>query len=180
MAPHGFGCGEYKYLAYPSRHGGGAMRRALPSPIRRREPLEQDHGNRRKLSSGSFRVFRTMHEAGRIRPTPLLVEYGEGDFSCLHQDVYGDLVFPLQVAFLLSISGEDFTGGEFMLTEQRTRMQSRAEAVGLNQGDGVIFAVHHRPIKGTRRPYRVNLATGLGIDFWRYATTPNLPDGTPW
>jgi uncharacterized protein len=105
--------------------------------------------------------LKQFHHAGQIRPTPLLLQYDEGDFNCLHQDVYGDLVFPLQIAFLLSVPGKDFTGGEFVLTEQRPRMQSRAEVVPLAQGDGVIFAVHHRPVQGTRGSYRVNLRHGV-------------------
>jgi hypothetical protein len=101
------------------------------------------------------------HLAGQARPTPLLLQYGPGDYNCLHQDLYGELVFPLQVAFLLSRPGADFTGGEFVLTEQRPRMQSRAEVVPLAQGDGVIFPVHHRPVKGTRGVYRVNMRHGV-------------------
>jgi hypothetical protein len=101
------------------------------------------------------------HEAGQPRPTPLLLQYGPGDYNCLHQDLYGDLAFPLQVTILLSEPGRDFTGGEFVITEQRPRMQSRAEVVPLRQGDAVIFAVHHRPVRGTRGDYRVNLRHGV-------------------
>jgi hypothetical protein len=101
------------------------------------------------------------HAGGQTKPTPLLLQYGPGDYNCLHQDLYGDHVFPLQVAFLLSEPGVDFTGGEFVLTEQRPRMQSRAEVVALRQGEGVIFPVHHRPVAGTRGPYRVNMRHGV-------------------
>jgi uncharacterized protein len=101
------------------------------------------------------------HAAGQLRPTPLILQYGEGDYNCLHQDLYGEHVFPLQLAILLSVPGRDFTGGEFVMTEQRPRMQSRAEVVPLAQGDAVIFAVHNRPVNGTRGAYRVNLRHGV-------------------
>jgi uncharacterized protein len=101
------------------------------------------------------------HKAGQTRPTPLLLQYVAGDFNCLHQDLYGDFVFPLQITVLLSATGDDFTGGEFVLTEQRPRMQSRVEVVPLKQGDAVLFAVHNRPVKGTKGTYRVNLRHGV-------------------
>jgi uncharacterized protein len=162
MARHGFGRGEYKYWAYP-----------LPETIETLRTTFYPH-----LAEVANRWNQTMkidvrypathaayleqcHIVGQVRPTPLLLQYDEGDFNCLHQDVYGDLVFPLQIAFLLSVPGEDFIGGEFVLAEQRPRMQSRAEVVRLGQGDGVIFAVHHRPVKGTHGAYRVNLRHGV-------------------
>jgi hypothetical protein len=106
------------------------------------------------------------HEAGQVRPTPLLLQYGPGDYNCLHQDLYGEHVFPLQVAVLLAEPGRDFTGGEFVLTEQRPRMQSRAEVAPLRQGDGLVFAVHHRPARGTRGSYRVTLRHGVSQVRW--------------
>ena len=162
MARHGFGRGEYKYWAYPLPEIVTALRAAFYSQL-------SGVANRWNKIMGIDVSYPAEHEeylarchrAGQTKPTPLLLQYGEGDYNCLHQDLYGEHVFPLQVAFLLSVPGEDFTGGEFVLTEQRPRMQSRAEVVQLKQGDGVIFAVRHRPVKGTRGPYRVNLRHGV-------------------
>ena len=162
MARHGFGRGEYKYFAYPLPQIVAALRAAL-------YPQLAEIGNRWNEAMGiSVRYPREhaaflerCHDAGQTRPTPLLLEYGPGDYNCLHQDIYGEHVFPLQVAFLLSRPDDDFSGGEFVLTEQRPRMQSRAEVVPLRQGEGVIFPVHHRPVRGTRGSYRVNMRHGV-------------------
>jgi hypothetical protein len=162
MGRHGFGRGQYKYFSYP-----------LPDLIAGLRPslYERLYGiaNRWNRAMGidilypkSHAAFlKRCHDAGQAKPTPLLLQYGEGDYNCLHQDLYGEHVFPLQVAILLSEPGRDFEGGEFVLTEQRPRMQSRAEVVPLRQGDGVAFAVHHRPVAGTRGTYRVNLRHGV-------------------
>jgi hypothetical protein len=162
MARHGFGRGEYKYFAYP-----------LPDPVEELRtafyPRLAPIANRWNRAMGidvsyppELESFLTRcHRAGQGRPTPLLLAYGEGDYNCLHQDLYGERVFPLQLAILLSEPGTDFQGGEFALTEQRPRMQSRVEVVPLRQGDGVIFPVHHRPVKGTRGYYRVTMRHGV-------------------
>ena len=162
MARHGFGRGEYKYFAYPLPEVVTALRVALYPPL-------ADIANRWNEALGiALRYPRDhagylarCHHAGQAKPTPLLLQYGPGDYNCLHQDLYGEHVFPLQVTFLLSRPGEDFSGGEFVLTEQRPRMQSRAEVVPLAQGEGVIFPVHHRPVQGTRGIYRVNMRHGV-------------------
>ena len=162
MARHGFGRGEYKYFAYPLPDTIAALRATLYPPLaavanRWNEQMNVDQ----RFPADHATYLKRCHAAGQQKPTPLLLQYGAGDYNCLHQDVYGDLVFPLQVAFLLSRPGKDFTGGEFVLTEQRPRMQSRAEVVPLTQGEGVIFPVHHRPVQGTRGIYRVNMRHGV-------------------
>jgi uncharacterized protein len=162
MARHGFGRGEYKYFAYPLPDLVAELRTALYPPL-------ADIANRWNGTMGIDVTYPSDHasylarcrKAGQAKPTPLLLQYGPGDYNCLHQDLYGENVFPLQVAFLLSQPGKDFTGGEFVLTEQRPRMQSRAEIVPLVQGEGVIFPVHHRPVQGTRGSYRVNMRHGV-------------------
>jgi len=162
MSRHGFGRGEYKYFAYPLPGIVAPLRTGLYSPLARiANRWNEALGDAVRYPDTHAAYLERCHEAGQKRPTPLLLQYGEGDYNCLHQDLYGDHVFPLQVAILLSEPGRDFTGGEFVLTEQRPRMQSRAEVVPLSQGDGVIFPVHHRPVQGTRGVYRVNLRHGV-------------------
>ncbi len=162
MSRHGFGRGEYKYFAYPLPETVQQLRAAL-------YPRLRDVANRWNEAMGLEPRFPDAHDdfllrchaAGQTRPTPLLLQYAEGDYNCLHQDLYGEHVFPLQVAVLLAAPGTDFSGGEFVLTEQRPRMQSRAAVVPLAQGDAVIFAVHHRPVRGARGFYRVNMRHGV-------------------
>jgi uncharacterized protein len=162
MGSHGFGKGEYKYFAYPLPEPIVALRRSFYSrlaPIADRWNEAMGVSVRYPAEHDAF--LARCHQAGQKRPTPLLLRYGPGDYNCLHQDVYGEHLFPLQLAILLSEPGRDFTGGEFVLTEQRPRMQSRAEVAPLTQGDGVIFAVRERPVQGTRGTYRVNLRHGV-------------------
>jgi uncharacterized protein len=162
MERHGFGRGEYKYFAYPLPATIAALREAFYarlSPIanRWREAL----GEQRRFPPTLARFLAQCHEAGQLRPTPLMLKYGPDDYNRLHQDLYGDLVFPLQLTILLSAPGKDFEGGEFVLSEQRPRSQSRVEVVQLKQGQAVIFAVHHRPLRGTRGFYRANMRHGV-------------------
>lgn len=162
MARHGFGRGEYKYFAYPLPELVAALRDALYAPLAEiANRWQEAMATRLRYPSDHASYLGRCHRAGQTKPTPLLLQYGAGDYNCLHQDLYGEHVFPLQVTFLLSQPGEDFTGGEFVLTEQRPRMQSRAEVVPLAQGEGVIFPVHHRPVNGTRGTNRVNMRHGV-------------------
>jgi hypothetical protein len=162
MARHGFGRGEYKYFRYPLPDTVARLRTALyPHLVPIANRWTESMGMDVRYPDAHADFVARCHEAGQTRPTPLLLQYGEGDFNALHQDLYGEHVFPLQVAILLSEPEQDFTGGEFVLTEQRPRMQSRAEVVPLRRGDGVIFAVHNRPVRGTRGVYRVNLRHGV-------------------
>jgi len=162
MARHGYGRGEYQYFSYPLPQLVESMRTALYPQLalianRWNEAMNIDV----RFPPQHEALLERCHAAGQKKPTPLVLKYGPGDYNCMHQDLYGEHVFPLQVAFLLSRPAADFTGGEFVLTEQRPRMQSRVEVVALAQGQGVIFPVRHRPVQGTRGMHRVNMRHGV-------------------
>jgi hypothetical protein len=162
MARHGFGRGEYKYYRYPLPDPIGALRAAFyayraPQANRWNEAMGIDV----RYPAAHEDFLARCHAAGQLRPTPLILKYESGDYNCLHQDLYGEHVFPIQMAILLSAPGRDFSGGEFVMTEQRPRMQSRAEVVPLRQGDAVLFAVNERPVSGTRGYYRVKMRHGV-------------------
>ncbi len=162
MARHGFGRGEYKYFADPLPPVVATLRRTLFPPLSRiANRWNESMGIDARFPDDHATFLERCHQAGQTKPTPLLLQYGEGDYNCLHQDVYGEHVFPLQAAFLLPVPGRDFTGGEFALTEQRPRQQSRIEVVPLEQGDGVMFPVRHRPVRSTRGHYRATLRHGV-------------------
>jgi hypothetical protein len=162
MGRHGFGRGEYKYFAYPLPETVQHLRAAFYPRLRVvANRWNEAMGLKPRFPDAYDDFLLRCHAEGQARPTPLLLQYGEGDYNCLHQDLYGEHVFPLQVAVLLAAPGADFLGGEFVLTEQRPRMQSRPAVVALSQGDAVIFAVHQRPVRGTRGFYRVNMRHGV-------------------
>ena len=162
MARHNFGSGEYKYLRYPLPATVERLRRSLYpqlAPVANR--WHQRMGLPGRFPATLAAYLDRCHAAGQTRPTPLILKYQAGDYNCLHQDLYGELMFPVQATVLLSRPGKEFAGGEFLLVEQRPRMQSKGEVVPLGQGDGVVFAVNQRPVRGTRGDYRVTLRHGV-------------------
>jgi uncharacterized protein len=162
MARYGFGRGEYKYFDYPLPQLVSELRTSFYPPLAEfANRWNERMGIPKQFPGGHAEYLDRCHSAGQTKATPLLLQYGAGDYNCLHQDLYGELVFPIQITVLLAQPNADFAGGEFVLTEQRPRMQSRAEVVSLARGEAVIFPVHHRPVEGTRGTYRVNMRHGV-------------------
>ncbi len=162
MERHGFGRGAYKYFSYPLPGVIASLRTAVyPHLVPIANSWNKAIGIDVRYPQKHADFIERCHQAGQIKPTPLLLRYGSDDYNCLHQDLYGEHVFPLQLAILLSEPDKDFTGGEFVMTEQRPRMQSRPIVVPLRQGDGVVFAVHNRPVQGNKGVYRVSLRHGV-------------------
>ncbi|HTH53373.1 MAG TPA: 2OG-Fe(II) oxygenase [Edaphobacter sp.] len=164
MSRHGFGRGEYQYYNYPLPQLIQTLRDSLYPPLATiANRWNELMGDPQTYPAEHAKFQQLCHQEGQTRPTPLLLQYQQGDYNCLHQDLYGELVFPIQAAFLLSEPGRDFTGGEFVLAEQRPRMQSRASVAPLRQGEAVLFAVNHRPQRGSRGIYRVAMRHGVSV-----------------
>ena len=162
MERHGFGRGEYRYFRYPLPELITTLRKSLyPHLVSIANRWNEAMGLNVRYPATHAEYIKRCHEAGQTKPTPLILKYGPDDYNCLHQDLYGEHVFPLQIAILLSEPNKDFTGGEFVMTEQRPRMQSRPLVVSLQKGDGVVFAVNHRPVQGKKSVYRVTMRHGV-------------------